>query len=133
MEPNEIVRRIDEWMSIENLYSDGSGFHSSQYFIMRDVKTLIESLQAQLIEGQNRHAQSALNYQQKCRDIAELESQLTESQRRERAAVEDIKKPSVCDCCKRYCQGDDMCIDNGRMNFDWRGPQETGEVHHGEK
>ena len=42
----------------------------------RAAADLIESLQA-------KHKQAALNYQQKCRDVVELEAQLAESQRRE--------------------------------------------------
>ncbi len=56
--------------------------------------------------------------------IEVLQTQLDESQRREQAAVKDIKHPSVCERCKSSCQGDYVCIDNGYMCFDWRGPQE---------
>ena len=69
---------------------------------MRDFDSaadLIESLQA-------RHKQAALNYQQKCRDVVELEAQISASQRRADAAVEDmtavLKRDSddICAYCK---------------------------------
>lgn len=73
--------------------------------------------------------------------IAELEAQLTETQRRERAAVEDLTKMAkckllgTCTFCEhrntpdmRYkpCNG---CIqeNRSRKNFQWRGSQEAGE------
>ena len=36
-------------------------------------------------------------------------------------AIEDIKCISVCDSCKRDCQGNASCIDNRYMDFKWRG------------
>ena len=51
---------------------------------------LIESLQAQ-------HKQAALNYQQKCRDVVELEAQLSASQRRAQDARNEL-----CQKCGRY-------------------------------
>lgn len=54
---------------------------------------------------------------------AELEAtkvELEETQDELAAAIEDIKKPSVCECCERGCQGDEVCIDNGYMNFSRR-------------
>ena len=55
-----------------------------------DAADLIESLQA-------KHKQAALNYQQKCRDVVELEAQLTASQRRGKAARNEL-----CLKCGRY-------------------------------
>lgn len=55
----------------------------------------------------------------------DLQKELAESQRREQAAVEDLKSQSVCDCCKRTCQGDGECLGNGYLYFDWRGPQDN--------
>ena len=51
---------------------------------------LIESLQAQ-------HKQAALNYQQKCRDVVELEAQLAASQRRAQDARNEL-----CQKCGQY-------------------------------
>jgi len=73
--------------------------------------------------------------------IESLQARLSESQRRERAAVEDIttmakcKLLGTCTFCKhrntpdmRYkpCKG---CIqeNRSRKNFEWRGPQEAGK------
>ena len=87
----------------------------------RDAAELIESLQAQ-------HKQAALNYQQKCRDVVELEAQLSASQRREKAAVECLNVLEPCDFCKHY---DENCIcarplDYGNC-FEWRGQQDEQE------
>lgn len=62
-----------------------------------------------------------------CLEIERLESQ-NNSFKQENSklqeflhlAIDDIKKPSVCDCCEYDCQGDAVCIDNGYMNFSWR-------------
>ena len=62
--------------------------------------------------------------------IESLQEQLAESQRRESAAVEDMK---YIHCAGRYgceiCLNNDVCkVQNSRIgrchNFDWRGPQE---------
>lgn len=103
---------------------------------------LIESLQARITELEDHLAQKtneadgmrsnwskcAENYQQKCRDIAELENQLAESQRRERAAVEDIEKMMrICEkgSCHFCANGD--CTESPYCNPKWRGPQEAGK------
>lgn len=74
--------------------------------------------------------------------IESLQAQLTESQRRERAAVEDLHHNDACsicvgssvevegcdaECldCKLNCRCKD-CRDESK--WQWRGPQETGEV-----
>ena len=114
-----------------------------------EAADLIESLQAQ-------HKQAALNYQQKCRDVVELEAQLAElrkecdiadaantalhgaleeSQRRERAAVNNmtavLKRDSgdICKYCEHIieCKGqacDGYCsgagdIDGNYPNWKW--------------
>ena len=61
-------------------------------------------------------------------ELAEVKSQLAESQRREQAAVEDLCeacKGSPCNngiCMKKNCTGNHIPCD-----FEWRGPQEAGE------
>ena len=85
--------------------------------------------------------------------IAELESQLSESQRREQAAVEDLNGTGACFTCKHFrrnggdCFGAGRCRldgieiwpcnepgvyrvevpDDGRQTYEWRGPQEAGK------
>lgn len=66
--------------------------------------------------------------------IKQLEQQLAISQRREQAAVEDVKRVASiailggvppCDICKNTC---DWCEnDHDPTNFDYRGPQEAGK------
>lgn len=53
--------------------------------------------------------------------IKELTARAEQAEAERNAAIEDIKHPSVCERCKNKCQGDDECIDNGYMYFDWRG------------
>lgn len=56
-----------------------------------------------------------------------LADQLTESQRRERAAVEDIKRmPSVWPCyaCKHIGKMSNRCHKHDRECFEWRGLEE---------
>ena len=78
--------------------------------------------------------------------IKQLEEQLAASQRRERAAVEDLEYAcgssgefelrSICDICRRK-QTDGTCPTQCEMNslaasnkWQWRGPQaEKGEAH----
>lgn len=72
------------------------------------------------------------------RAALEITAALRESQRRERAAVEDLRLSAVelsegmgaCVVCKHYPDylGDKCseCVD-GECLFEWRGPQEKGE------
>ena len=55
--------------------------------------------------------------------IEQMEQQLTESQQRERAAVEDLELNAACPC--RVCKNAKCYRRNGRENckFEWRGPQ----------
>lgn len=62
--------------------------------------------------------------------ITELEAQLLESQRRERAAVEDWKiyeDSGQCDVCKYGECGGCTYPERGRCHFKWRGHQEAGK------
>jgi uncharacterized Fe-S radical SAM superfamily protein PflX len=66
---------------------------------------------------------------------ASLREQLAESQRRERAAVEDLKLALIdetldpCNCCEygrtNHCTHPDgpTCGETGGKNFEWRGQQ----------
>lgn len=55
------------------------------------------------------------------------EAHLAESQRREQAAVEDLKASKTCLCCKnngtRLCKDCDIFA----SNFEWRDPHEGGK------
>lgn len=70
-----------------------------------------------------------------CADMIEsLQAQLTESQRRERAAVEDLKRtPGIWPCfaCKHAGQMSIRCRPDSRDCFEWRGPQEAGKGEKG--
>lgn len=85
--------------------------------------------------------------------IEALQAQLAESQRRERAAVDDLEGTGACFTCKHFrrnggdCFGAGRCRldgieiwpcnepgvyrvevpDDGRQTYEWRGPQEAGE------
>ena len=57
--------------------------------------------------------------------IESLQAQLAASQRRERAAVEEIYKIAACDACKHYDPDENDCakpmVDSHRC-FEWHGP-----------
>ena len=60
--------------------------------------------------------------------IESLQAQLSESQRRERAAVEDARQGSVCRTCHYLNNGcEPLNLDAGCHKWQWRGPQEAGE------
>lgn len=85
--------------------------------------------------------------------IESMQAKLAESQRRERAAVEDLNGTGACFTCKHFrrnggdCFGAGRCRldgieiwpcnepgvyrvevpDDGRQTYEWRGPQEAGE------
>ena len=65
-------------------------FQTDVSAMARDAADMIESLQAQ-------HKQAVLNYQQKCRDVVELEAQLSATQRRAQDARNEL-----CIKCGRY-------------------------------
>lgn len=71
---------------------------------------------------------SAYLIEQQQTRIAELEHLLTESQRREREAVEDIEKMMrICEkgSCHFCANGD--CTESPYCAPKWRGPQEAGK------
>jgi len=45
-----IVKAASELISIENLYSDGSGFHPSWYFSLKNALSLIEQQKAEITQ-----------------------------------------------------------------------------------
>ncbi|CDX01280.1 Hypothetical protein DPCES_1393 [Desulfitobacterium hafniense] len=54
--------------------------------------------------------------------LERVADKLDESQRREQAAVDDLKLLRDCGVCRR--DDDGTCGDYEGCNFDWRGPQE---------
>ena len=88
--------------------------------------------------------------------VDDLQAQLSESQRREQAAVEDLNGTGACFTCKHFrrnggdCFGAGRCRldgieiwpcnepgvyrvevpDDGRQTYEWRGPHEAGEGEH---
>ena len=135
--PEEIVRALREACACNEFVP--SMVTSTE---LTDAADMIEELKA-------RHTQAAINYQQKCRDVAELERQLAElqkdydimdaanialhgalaaSQRREKAAVKDLstyKDCGVCthlqdqQYCHKYCQNH-VNVDNFRTHPCWQ-------------
>ena len=60
--------------------------------------------------------------------IESLTAQLTESERREKAAVEDINLLEDCSVCKHH-DLDSCDLAGTKCHFEWRGPQdEKGEA-----
>ena len=59
---------------------------------LNDAADLIESMQSEVTKWKERHNQAALNFQQENRENAKLQAQLSASQRREKAAVDAIRK-----------------------------------------
>ena len=126
---------------------------------MRDFDSaaeLIESTQSQLADYHHMSelVDGKMEENQRLRRINEnLQAQLAESQRRERAAVEDLEGAGACFTCKHFrrnggdCFGAGRCRldgieiwpcnepgvyrvevpDDGRKTYEWRGPQEAGE------
>ena len=114
MNADEVVR-IDE--AVKALHRLSVFLVTPDSIVCCEAADLIESLQA-------KHKQAALNYQQKCRDVVELEAQLAESQRREKADAELIRKiyfatdEDLCDCCRKIV----------RMIEAWWNDDEKGEA-----
>ena len=124
--PEEIAKNL-RWLARETEFV----FAKEQLTAAAD---LIEELKA-------RHTQAALNYQHKCRDVVYLESQLTESQRREKAAVSDLHHGDACTICKYFDTApkdcDAECDKCNRVcvcwtcrdedKWQWRGPEEEDD------
>jgi hypothetical protein len=91
---------------------------------------LIEKLQVEVNEWQERHRQAAINWQQENKECVKLQEQLAESQRRERAAVEDLREGRCCRTCNVPGCSDVMIsvTVHGCDKWQWRGPQE-GELN----
>jgi len=113
--------------------------YASDLHVMDDMRAaadLIESLQAKLAEARlGRNSEEAFKNHYK--------AQLAESQRRERAAVEDIEFGSCCVTCayskiiglRSVCAlgSKESCNDgvHGYKKWQWRGPQDGKGVNDG--
>jgi hypothetical protein len=108
---------------IKALKEDAEWAHANEWETPITLGDHLDAAASALKTTQSRANQAGLNYQQKCRDISDLEAQLAESQRRERAAVEDLELNAACPC--RVCKNSKCYRRNGRENckFEWRGPQ----------
>lgn len=102
---------------------------------------LIESLQKQLNDMTDTARQNYCKFVRMSEERDELQNELAESQRRERAAVEDLTYFAGAittgePCSRCIYNPDDMGCeldgsqydDDGECHFTWRGPQE-GEPH----
>ena len=94
---------------------------------LNDAADLIESMQSEVTKWKERHNQAALNFQQENRENAKLQAQLAASQRREKAAVEDINLLEDCGVCKHH-DLDSCDLAGTECHFEWRGPQEAERV-----
>lgn len=132
---DEIVRLIDELRQDAYDYDQG---HTQNFFAVtrrsRESADLIESLQAQLGEYEACAARYGIDARtmltlaksqiETAKDNVLLVEMLAASQRREKAAVEQI--PRYCNTCKKTCSPSDetrqfkLCPD-----WEWRGPQEA--------
>ena len=89
---------------------------------------MVESLQDDLAEERSRRRQAECNYDHAVADREKLRAQLTESQRRERAAIEDLRDNAdrPCRVCKKWADGKCTlpppkdCA--GFFRWEWRGP-----------
>lgn len=121
--------------------------------ILNESADLIESLQADLRhEEKISHGQMEQNKRLR-KMMDKLQANLADSQRRERAAVEDLNGTGACFTCKHFrrnggdCFGAGRCRldgieiwpcnepgvyrvevpDDGRKTYEWRGHQEAGK------
>ena len=148
MTPDEIVKALRE-----NAKNAQENFEVDTMRDFDSAADLIESLQADLRhEEKVSHGQMEQNKRLR-KMMDKLQAQLAESQRRERAAVEDLNGTGACFTCKHFrrnggdCFGAGRCRldgieiwpcnepgvyrvevpDDGRKMYEWRGPQEAGK------
>lgn len=123
MKADEIVRAVRSLA--DGRHENGLVVMAGKKIVLDAAADLIESLQAQLEQTWEWDM-----YKCAKREIDRLRTELTASQRREKAAVEDMQ---FIHCAGRYgceiCLNNDVCkMQNSRIgkchNFDWRGPQE---------
>lgn len=129
----ETISNLETLVKLDNI-----AYKHLQELYDEDTDALLrqgEKFRAKYIELEKRADQAALNYQQKCRDVVELEKRLAESERREKAAIEDLKQSEHsnghCSYCK-HARDDGDCanmsipwvpcsVDN---RWEWRGATE---------
>jgi hypothetical protein len=118
----------DELRNEGMAYADYSNLYSvitDLYDGFSEVDGEIESLQAQLAESKTTLSGTYINIAEYDRVCAAL----AESQRREKAAVEDMRAKADCTTCKHLSQkpGHGTCnnCDINYSGWEWRGPQEA--------
>lgn len=91
-----------------------------------DTATEIASLKAKLERTLKIHGRTVFR-------CGELADELAESQRRERAAVEDLRKFGDCETCKNALRNGGKCwggckrLVGSDYRYEWRGPSEARE------
>ena len=125
MNADEIVRALRESLPPKIDYAElvgAEGFAHGACYVWDDPLPYLMSDAADLLESQQAR-------------IAELEAQLAASQRRERAAVEDLEwlmlRGDSADCCT-LCEHDHThngpCAGQStKCEPKWRGPQQAGK------
>jgi hypothetical protein len=113
----EIVKALrDAYEETDKVY-----FHLRT--IIKDAADLIESLTAENAKLKIRDKTAKYHvYKDKW---ADAQIKLAASQRRERAAVEDLNLSANCDVCKHYDAGEISCAKptvDSYSCFEWRGP-----------
>ena len=129
---------------IESLQSQLADYHHMSELVdgkmeeNQRLRRINENLQEQLAAERDKYAELQ-RYNVDCTkacdrqmvEILELREQsanLAESQRRERAAVEDARQGSVCRTCHYLNNGcEPLNLDAGCHKWQWRGPQEAGK------
>ena len=81
----------------------------------------LETVQAELERVKNDAFDEAMRTCTLAADKVLLNIELEQVKRERDAAIRDIKCPLVCARCRRPCDGDETCIDNGYMYFEWVG------------
>ena len=115
MNANEIVRALRDAENNSELDCDIYELRP----VLTDAADLIESLQKEntgLKDIAGRYEQLQEKHKKLIAEADDLEIQLSASQARERAAVDEL-----CDCCKRYART--VTLKTDCLNCQWRGPQ----------
>jgi hypothetical protein len=137
MNADEIVKALrGECEDCSECAVEDKNCRAIYYCPNRDAASLIESLQAQLKDVTATLGQTWEWDMYKCanREIDRLRRELAASQRREKAAVEDLKTVMPYWCCKNkskeHCPVSSF---NGMIDcaycgdWEWRGPQGSGK------
>lgn len=150
MNADEIIRALRHMDKPDMSYGYDGAYKWKSERIGHDAADLIESLQERLDEALGAEKiwsdKCIKNWSPDVKELVEtthkLRFELRESQRREKAAVEDMKalahKYGDCEFCKwRDARGrckepnpGYLCAEHYKM--EWRGPQEAGKGTHAE-